>query len=369
MAFQKSSKTVIEVDQHPSSIFMKKTQMATARFSLIVFLILSFYSCRYQENDFQSFDDFPHTENLISIVYHVSEAVYLPMSLFLLKDRVVVVDQKSEYIFHLFDANKFSYEGGFVRHGRGPGEEEEYFNPYMRKVDESSIIYQTPSSIKTVSFSAEMDSLSITGEVNLFDNIINFQNLFKLGNRYLGYEGSLGHSTEFHGYDPVSSKMFEFGEGFPWLEKQIENEGLFLELKRVTVKPDESMFAAAYLCFPMVRIFCGNTGYVVHDTRFVCNKQIPQASLADNPKNKEADRNVIYYSIINSTDNYIYVLYGNNSFDMSNELHIFDWEGNPVKRIFLDKDIFTFDVSPDDSFIIACSHNHTDKLFKFNLTR
>ena len=53
--------------------------------------------------------------------------------------------------------------------------------------------------------------------------------------------------------------------------------------------------------------------------------------------------------------------------DFSNEIHVWDWNGKPIKKIFLDKNIFSFCVSPDDKFLICSSLNEIDKFYKYSL--
>ncbi|MBA7556081.1 hypothetical protein ES705_48779 [subsurface metagenome] len=54
------------------------------------------------------------------------------------------------------------------------------------------------------------------------------------------------------------------------------------------------------------------------------------------------------------SDNYIYILYSGCLRDEENwsygqSIYIYDWEGNPVKKIILDRSVYTIGVSEDDS--------------------
>ena len=87
------------------------------------------------------------------------------------------------------------------------------------------------------------------------------------------------------------------------------------------------------------------------------------------------------YRAVKSTNNFIYALYvGKTNQDLSydwndlaafgnhsNEIHVFSWEGEPVKRILLDRAIFSFDVTHDDRTLIASSIDSMDDLFKYSL--
>jgi hypothetical protein len=337
-----------------------------------VILSFAFLSCSNETVNQNEFQKFPITSNFESETFIIPPVFYEPTTLLLIGTKIVVVDNKSEFIFHIFDAKDFSYNGSYIRRGRGPNEEQEFFNPNMRKIRGNAIIYQTPSSIKTVEFTTLQDSVFIGKTFELFENIINFQRVFMVGNIFYGYSANLGLSSEFHGYDSITKSIFEFGaELGPYIEEGASPE---LENKRVTVKPDESLFAASYLYFPIIRIFNSTDGLVKRDIRYVQDFVFPDAMMIDNPTTEQEDSIYFYYTIVNSTQNYIYALYygktiaeTDRSIDRSNTIHVYDWYGNPVKEIILDREVFSFDVSEDDSFIIASSMNYPDRLFKFNL--
>lgn len=102
--------------------------------------------------------------------------------------------------------------------------------------------------------------------------------------------------------------------------------------------------------------------------------------MSSNPNKSDADRVMQNYRKIKATNCYIYGLYcgktiGENNIrfneeglnDTSNEIHVWDWNGNPVMKILLDEQIFSFCVSPDDSYIICTSLNSKNNFYKYEL--
>jgi hypothetical protein len=62
------------------------------------------------------------------------------------------------------------------------------------------------------------------------------------------------------------------------------------------------------------------------------------------------------------TNRYIYLLYSGgfnveSNLDQSNVLHVFDWNGNPIKKIRLTQKISAFTISSNDSVIYAFNPN------------
>jgi len=43
------------------------------------------------------------------------------------------------------------------------------------------------------------------------------------------------------------------------------------------------------------------------------------------------------------------------------------FQGNPIKKILLDENIFSFCVDPNDKYLICSSLNSIDKLYKYTL--
>ncbi len=341
---------------------------------LIIFIILA--GCVEKEPDIVRFEAFPEEMRLTGKSFDIPITLYSPWSVIILEDHFVVTEHESDHLFHLFSVSELSYLGSFIGHGRGPDEEQGFVNQNMRRINNHTIIYQTINEIKSVTLDRDKNDLSVTETFHLVNNIYNFQHVFKLGDRFYGYEGMLGLSTEFHGYNPDTDEIFEFGKGFPDLGQKLHDGAFrFLENKRVTVKPDETLFAAAYLYFPIVRIFQSADGMVTHDTRYENGQHFPFVRITENPSEEQKESVFINYSIINSTNKYVYALYvgktvaqDKSSENRSDEIHVFDWEGRPVKKLILGKEIFGFDVCPDDNYLIASSMNHPYKLFKFVLT-
>ncbi len=337
-------------------------------------ILLCVLSCSDENESYTEFLRFPSEYKIISQTFNVPPILFEPVTLMLFGNNVVIVDNKSEFIFHLFDANELNLIGSFIRRGRGPNEEQEFFNPYMRKVSDNSIVYQTPTNIKTVSFTSGKDSLYISKAFEFFDNIINFQRVFLINGVFYGYSGELGLSTEFHFFDSKKKEIVEFGTGLgPYMEDGVSLE---FENKGITVKPDETFFAASYLYFPIIRIFNSSTGLVSSETRYENNFDFSNSIKGKCTSNGQENHPIFFYQLIHSTQNYIYALYNGNApsvsektLDRSNIIHVFDWNGNPVKKLILDHEIFDFDVSDDDSFIVAVSMNHPDRLFRFNLNQ
>jgi hypothetical protein len=344
--------------------------------AFLLVLTIFLYGCK-GEKEYDIFDGFPK-KGLIS-----SEEFFVPVvfssgeNLILTEDLIIVVDTKSDFVFHTFDRFSFSYKGSYLRRGRGPNEEEEIFNPYMRKVGRNKLLYQTPNNVKTVFLDVEEERVEIIENIELLFNLGEFKDMFFLEDNLIGYNIESPERKEFFGFNPVAGKRFGFGGNLPCLGREIQEESLvFIEGKVISVKPDQTLFAAGYINFPILRIFEPRTGMPLSDTRLNLNQPFPDAYVSGSATLEQYYQVFLNYQRIVSTNNLIYLLHRGESIgninkkgspDISNIIHVFDWDGQPIKELELDREIYAFDVSDDDSFLVAVSMNHPDRLFKFNL--
>jgi hypothetical protein len=127
----------------------------------------------------------------------------------------------------------------------------------------------------------------------------------------------------------------------------------------------------------MLRIYDKN-GNVINDVRFVNHQEKPIAYLARQTNPMSLDNTTLNYWKIKVTDSYIYGLYVGKTYselntngqgikDYANEIHVWDWDGNPIIRFILNRHVFSFSVSTSDEFIVCSTLNDDDKLFKFSL--
>lgn len=74
---------------------------------------------------------------------------------------------------------------------------------------------------------------------------------------------------------------------------------------------------------------------------------------------------------ISVNEKYIYALHSgekySQSIDGSNKIYVFDWDGNPIKELNLDRTVSIISVSPDNSKIIAYFDDGKANLISYKL--
>lgn len=318
-------------------------------------------------------DNFPESVHLKNQKIKTPPILYQVVGMEILDDALVVLDFNSDYFFKFFDLNNFNFLGKKVAKGRGPDEEVTVF-PYFKKMSDNQIMYKSLTAIKIMKYVSKDSTLELKKKISLPSKLLNLTHVFELNNKYYGWEMPQKGSKEFIGFDPETLKSFEFGPEYPIVDYGIPSDEKTSHFDRIiAVKPDMSKFATLYNKFPIIRI-SSNQGELLHESKFM-NGQVSPEMILHNPSKKDYDNIIQNYKKVKTTNKYIYGLYCGKSnedmnvtnevtglFDYAKEIHVWDWEGKPVKRIYLDKECFSFCVSPDDSFIITSSIGDLDEL-------
>jgi hypothetical protein len=344
-----------------------------------ILILLVFTDCSPKNTLYESYDHFPELTNLTHQLIKLPPVVSQPMHIVLLETALVITDLKSDHFFHIFNYPGFTYSGSFVRKGKGPGEEL-FINPFVHKTQDDLIVYQSVNFINTLKFNPASASLEIAKSLEVIGNLIDFQQMFPLGESYIAWNLLDDCSRELLLYDPSQERTFSFGPPLPDYGRQLPlAKQKMISDKIFSVKPDQKKFAALFFYFPILRIYAAD-GTLLKDARYNNHQQFPEAVISEYRTAALHEKVMINYQKIKSTDQFIYGLYVGKTHgelpemsdfyhfhDNSAEIHVWDWEGNPVRKLLLDKKIFSFDVSRDDKVLIGSSVNDPDHLFRFAL--
>ena len=337
---------------------------------MLFFLLFLLCSCANNNNS-----SFPVRQDLNHELISTDVQFHEPDQIVFLQDAVFVLDRKSEYFFHVFSALDLSYYGSYIRKGHGPEEETSIFQ--IRPIEKNQFIYVTDNYVKIMDFDVANKSLK---QVESFKTNKLFE-VFKLDQNLFGIPRSFyeKNNKEFLEYKSSLDSCIAFGPNFLSRLKRYNNsEQIYLSSKKITVRPDHQLFAAVYGWFPVLRIYHSKNGDLKREIHFKTNQPFPDALLDEKLTIEQTrERTWKNYLDIQSTENFIYGMFAGKSLaelypaevldDFPVEIHVWDWEGNLVKCIQLDHNIFSFTVSPDDKYLLAISWNQEEHLLRFEL--
>jgi hypothetical protein len=346
---------------------------------IITLITITFIGCQLdKKKEFST--NFPQVDSLGATESVLPIPLANPTEIIILDDAFVLKDDKKDFLLHYFHIQSKSHIGSFVRKGNGPGEET-MIQSIIRDSG-NDLIYKTQEGLIRLAFDKKNKMTEIT---DTWDVPIDFLTVaYPLSNsKVLGWNYTM-HASEFLTYDPQLDSFSDLGNGLNIQESNLslEENHRILGNKQMTVKSDGSLFATSYMALPMVRIFDTQTGELVKEIKTSPNNEFPMALLNRNATREEIQKVVENYYRIASTENFIYALYSGKTKgelypgmfsgdfvlpDFGNEIHVWDWAGNYIKRIILDRPIFTFDVSPEDELLLAISVNIPDRIYAYNL--
>jgi hypothetical protein len=322
---------------------------------------------------------FPIEKSIDHINIKTPPVLFNVGQLLLIDSILVTFDLKADTIIRAFLLPNFKYLGALIKRGRGPGEEI-FVDPFVSPLTDRSFLYKSSTNIKIAKI--ELDNLNLkieSNEIKLPGSLINFQHLFKLNDSLTyGWDPSQEGVKEFISYDHKTNNVKAFGPDYPRIIKNVPSKfrpTLFSKI--ITVKPDKKSFASVYEKFKILRIY-NFDGSVKKEVQFLNSVRFPKEIVENHFKNVDPKRLMIHYQKIKSTNNFIYALYSGRPLsiiprdqrsmpNICNEIHVWNWDGDPICKLILDKDIASFEISKDDSYIIGYSLFELDILYKYNL--
>lgn len=352
-------------------------------FKVIVIINIVFWSCSKVKSEKEiTYDTFPKEISLKSHLIQTKPVLPMVGGMILLENVLITMDLMADPFFQVFemtDNGDLKYIDGFVYHGKGPNEEIA-IDPYFQALNGNQFIYQTVNNSKIVEYNIDENKLNVVNEIKLPKELSGLSHIFKLGDKICGTDIMSSTNLEFTEFHLSTKKFNEFGSKHPGVGQKIPDIKKNSILGKImTVRPDGKYFASAYANFPILRIY-DNNGILRKDIRLRNNQEFPFA-LLEGLNKEEMGKVTQNYRKIKSTNNYIYALYVGKTIeelsidmnstgldDFSNEIHVWDWEGNRVAKVLLDRKIFSFVVTPNDDFILASSLNSINNLYKFEIT-
>ena len=319
---------------------------------------------------------FPVENKIISDSFLVPPIIYASHpGLVITGDKLVLIEPSAENIFSIFNIPDCQYIGKFGVLGRGPEEFNE-INPYsafasakgikifdyekgLLEVDITSFpekttsicIIKFPPILQTLNSPFQINDSIVCGIPYPQVEIINGQPKAKISNQpFIRFNTFLKEIDYFGNYPKLYSKKYM--DQF-WI--------IFMNMS--VVKPDKQKFASFGTYIKTLNIY-DNVGTLCKELIM----KAPDDLLGD----KSLNVNTIYYDAVKATDKFIYAICEdaspNNLLKNLPTLEVWDWSGNPVISLKLDRPVAAFEVTKDDKFIYFIDHQTRDRIFTYNLS-
>lgn len=337
-------------------------------------IILLIVSCTNPtKNGIVVYEKFPSSTNVVFQEISIPAVIPSAGDVIVVDSTLVILDMMSEKHFHLFNLNNLMYMGGYVGKGQGPSEEI-MIMPTL-SIENNYLVYRTIEAVKVANVSGPdfnvIDTIGIPNELN------NVMYVVKMNDCLYGYDGLASLENEFISYNLKDEKIKHFGN-YPIIDNvnNKANVGMLFS-KSIASNVDGNKIAVLYDKFPLLRIF-SSEGELLKELMFKNNQNAITVDMLNNLDQATLNSITVNYLKIKTTKNFIYGLYAGKTHvelntaerrnaDYGHEIHVWNWEGEPVARYKLPNSVSGFAVTKDDSFVICTSLMYDDKLFKFKL--
>lgn len=311
---------------------------------------------------------FKNTGELVSNIQKTSVPVLLPRSMFIVDNKLFIYREKEDKLFHIFNLPNLDYVCDVGNRGQGPDDfghlDTRSFHVYKNRFN---VLEATSNILKTVVF--ENDHLSVIHSEKMFQSKVSNNGFYLLADSVYLTFGSLIDTQEYCLFDKNTGKAVNIGDYPQWTLRNVDqpHEVFITYLKSCVVHPNGKKFAAFYGRFKRLRIYDDSVN-LLHEV----DVKIEPYSVDIEKDIRE--QTVYYIGQPHATSNYIYALCSNSNGNVSSatndcELHIWDWEGNPVGCYKFDRKVSLMALSEAHNKIFALNNSVDNEIYIYDIPK
>ncbi|MGY6546940.1 MAG: BF3164 family lipoprotein, partial [Cyclobacteriaceae bacterium] len=281
-----------------------------------------------------------------------------PYKIFEVDSGLFVFDLKgwNNKIFHFYDFKSKDFKESFIGKGSGPYET---FAPFSSGIKNQVLWVMDKSISKVVSY----DLSNVNGGENRyevkFNDYFNDIDIFN-EDEFIG-NGLLTSMNKFQRIDKLTGEIIQEFGSFTKISDDIPNELLrdYFQAK-IAVKPDEKKLVTAYRWHESIEIFdlADFESILIQGPENIDNDfALTQGENGKFHLERGGDLQHTYTDLA-VTDDFIYISFSGehdkitDSF-MANTILVYNWDGEPISKINLDRKIMSFSVSSDSKRIYS----------------
>lgn len=301
-------------------------------------------------------DSFPRTDTIAMERIETPPVLINPCNMTVADGMLVVYQEKAEALYAFFSLPDCRYLLSAGTKGRGPNELLKPDRRFLAACDGGFKILDAGQTIKHV----RLDScrLRVVAQKNIASGGQPVNNYIELGDRscFINMEDD---KMEFALLDPHADSCRLVSPYPEWCTAR--DPKLFTYMKNLVAKPSGERFAAFYTYFRKIRFF-DRDGVLLREVETTIPEAVPAVDFG------KENNYATYASYPYATDNRIYVLCKNGGVHDTDapytEMQIWDWDGNPVRRLLLDKPVSLFTVDPANGYIYATNRAEETAIYR-----
>lgn len=331
--------------------------------NIVLFLILALLcGCSHKRAEINRYSGFEQTISVKSTKIEIPPVLLYPRNLFLLKDRLIVLNEKTDTLFQVFSMPEFEYQGQFGIKGEGPND---FHLPSIQAVSytESGFILSDLNKLKAINWENSEPHITSTDmpyQFQYFNGLMELKDSLYCCNTEYGSEYELRFLYPDGNYEELGVYPEEVK---PRFKDALARNQAYNSL--LAAKPDGTCVAVFYQHLRRYRIYNANGELKTDNVLDI----LPCQELPD----VRDENRYIHPIALYATNRYIYTL----NLDMTaNEIsnkvsnpsiQLFDWEGHPLKRYQLDRYISSFIVDEQNGIFYGVFVEDENSIYKFEL--
>ncbi len=291
--------------------------------------------------------------SLASDLATINRFLLYPRRVYLYNDLLFITDKNNRNgSILVFDKVALKPRKAFGELGPGPGQFESIQNLafgrnylFVYDMTGNKIVYYHTDSLLTQKNYTFGGYLQLQDHRNIDFDIINdttfIISIYGGANRLRLIDRHGNTLSAFLSYPPLANKYHTPAYDFRYQVKAN------IYQSKISVNPQKNRLVMSHSFTSLLQLIDLETGQLLKnivgpDKNFPPEYKLTQDGRSYVPK----DYNLGYLAAIIATENFVYILYHGKPFGnfQSNEIFKFDWNGNPISRILLDKEVYFFAV-------------------------
>jgi len=329
------------------------------------------YSCKSPTDDFETLSGFDKTILLDARQIPLDKTILRPSKVIVSEKAIVIFDDVEDGdLFKVFDLKNYKSFLSFGRKGNGPDELKSVMGNLIQKTNQGFEVYDIDKIYEYI-FQNDSIYLSNTRQLPLLGGIYN--GVLQINDSIIIADNFMGSKDDFE-HIVINQQSGEIIKGFgtyPNYKLKSKEVGVkeLAFMKSLVSNQSKERIAVFYSNFNRIKIYDFEFNKL-RDIVIMSNN-----TKTYNPKNRK--ENIVYNVLPVATDKYIFSLnigmskkeYFGNLNSAKPYINVWDWEGNPIARLKLDRAIAAFDVSSDNQKIYGTSPIKMSEILCFDIPK
>lgn len=326
-----------------------------------ILIVLCFCSCSNGGKTEKVVKVFPIREKLHGEVYKSSVPLFVPRYMGITGDYLYVYKEREKYKFVVYRIPEMEFLGEMGELGQGPNDFNLLDTRSFNQIEGGFQVVEASShKLKSVLF--DNGKMIVTSSNSIPEQGYSGNGFYPLKDGDYLSLGRIEDKLEYSMYNAETSTFTHIGEYPTWYNLSAQDTPFVVYLKNCVVNISQDRIAAFYSRFKRFRIYDTSMN-LLHDV----DVQIEPYGFS---LGKPGELNPTYY--INrpySIGKYIYSLCSLSQTNKhgNSELHVWDWEGNPIACYELERKISLFAICEKRGKIYALNNEVEDEFYIYDL--